>query len=173
MAGAAKNEEEMWDFVATRDRTISEIQYENSMYDEITDEINLKFATLPRDSSFFDCSSGKWARTVNTGHGWYDPESLAEQVSESEDVQTWSYSVYGSIRDGRGGGVDERLAEKLGFWNISLVLMPRFPDAPKLPIYTPIPLAGTTRNRFGIVAMLLQRSPGCMSASQMKTRRVG
>ena len=25
---------------------------------------------------------------------------------------------------------------------------------PKLPIYTPIPLAGTTRNRFGIVAML-------------------
>ena len=155
MAGAAKNDDQMWDFVATRDRTISQIKDENpSKFNPIEDEINLSFGVIERGKEFFDCHSGRWSRTKGPGHSWYDFNSLEEQLLGTDNYQKWSYSVYGETRGGTAAGVNKSLAKKLGFWNTALLLMPRFPDAPKLPIYTPIPLAGRTRNRFGIVAML-------------------
>ncbi len=154
MAGAAKNDEEMWDFVVTRDATISEIWEGSSNSKPIEEEINLTFATLDRQTSFFDSKSGKWSRTPDSGHHWYDHKTLDQEVSESEDRTSWSYSVYGDIREGRKAGVDEQMASQLKFWNMALLLLPRFPDAPKLPIFTPIPLAGKTTNRFGIISIL-------------------
>ena len=124
------------------------------LIEPIDEEINLNFATLDRKPSFFDSKSGKWSRTPESGHHWYEHRTLDDEVSENEGRTSWSYSVYGDIREGRKAGVDKELASELRFWNMALLLLPRFPDAPTLPIFTPIPLAGKTRNRFGIISIL-------------------
>jgi len=154
MAGAAKSEAEMWDFIVSRDKTLSEIR-EGISKSDLEDEINISFCTVNRPASFFDCKSGKWMRTTDVGHEWYNSEGLAEQVKECDGVITWSYSVYGSVYGGGlAGSVNKQLSRDLGFWDLALILLPRFPDSPRLPIFTPIPLAGRTRNHFGIIAML-------------------
>jgi len=158
MAGCAK-EGDRWDFTATRDITISEIR--EAVLDDYYDPrdtgklpvMTILRTSFDRNDAFFDVdeTSGSWKRTLETGHQWYDYRDLYREAEESEEGKEipWRYRAFSSQH-----GVQQELAEELGFWDFQTILMPLFSKSPKLPVYTPIPLAGDSPNHFAIVGAL-------------------
>ncbi len=151
MAGCAKKKER-WDFVVTRDTTISDLKNSENAYIEGT-AMNIYQVSHERSETFFDTNKkGRWRRTPKTGHDWYDFRNLHEKtISEADD--TWVYKAYSAIKNASVEAFSNS-PEELGFWDFQILLLPSFSEAPKLPIYTPIPLAGESPNRFAIISML-------------------